>query len=85
MRKYCWIHSMDETYLGDWTRPLTDRIRIMAEQFAELSGTPMIDCNRFKGRKDNFVKSLIQKHDYNDNMPNAVFKSMENCFSFYRS
>jgi hypothetical protein len=76
---------MDETYLADWARPLTDRIRTMAEKMADLSGTPMIDCNRFKGRKDDFIKSLLNKFDFNDNMPIAVFKSMENCFSFYRS
>jgi len=45
----------------------------------------MVDCNRYKGRKDDFVKSVLAKGPWPYGTPLVVFKSMENCRSFYRS
>jgi hypothetical protein len=76
---------MDANFLAHWARPLTDRIKNQAEAMAALSGIPMIDCNRFKDRKDEFIKKRMSEHQFQHGDIIAVFKSMENCFSFYRS
>lgn len=85
MRKFCYENNLDATFLADWARPLTQRIRDQAESLAELSGIPMVDCNKYKGRKDEFIKKRLENRIYEDGDIIAVFKSMENCNSFYRS
>lgn len=85
MRKYCYDMGMDANFLAHWARPLTDRIRSQAEAMANLSGAPMVDCNKFKDRKDDYIKKKLSEHKYKNGDIIAVFKSMENCFSFYRS
>lgn len=85
MRNYCYENKLDANFLAHWARPLTERIREQAQAMADLSGIPMVDCNKFKDRKDDFIKKRMSEHQYNDGEIIAVFKSMENCFSFYRS
>jgi DNA-binding MarR family transcriptional regulator len=85
MRGYCTLNLIDIMFVAEWARPLTDRIREFALGAACESGNEMIDCNKFKGRKDDFVKKLIKDGEYEYGKPIAVFKSMERCFSFYRS
>ena len=85
MRKYCYNNGMDPNFLANWARPLTNRIKEQAEAMALLSGFPMVDCNKFKDRKDEFIKDRMAKHKFIHGDVIAVFKSMENCFSFYRS
>lgn len=85
MRLYCRIHRIDEFFLAAWARPLTDRIRNLAEEAACHSGLDVIDCNQFRDRKDDYVKGLLAAKQWEYGVPIAVFKSMENCRSFYRS
>lgn len=85
MRTYCYKHGIDKMYLADWARPITERIREWAIGAACVSGEDMVDCNRFKGRKDEMVKAAVANGDIECGKPILVFKSMENCFSFYRS
>lgn len=85
MRAYCYKQGIDKMYLADWARPITERIREWADGAACVSGEAMVDCNRFKGRKDELVKAVIAKTNIEIGKPILVFKSMENCFSFYRS
>lgn len=85
MRHYCRSHHIDEFYLAAWARPLTDRIRTLAEEAACHSGKEMVDCNKYRGRKDDYVKEVLASQVWEYGIPIAVFKSMENCRSFYRS
>jgi hypothetical protein len=85
MKSYCYSNRLDENFLADWARPITDRIREWAEGAACLSGEDMVDCNKYKGRKDDLVKKIIKLNAIEYGKPILVFKSMENCFSFYRS
>ena len=85
MRRFCYENHLDVNYLADWARPITDRIRQWAEELAELSGIPMIDCNKYKDRKDDFIKKRMGEIEVRHGDIIAVFKSMENCRSFYRS
>jgi hypothetical protein len=72
-------------FLADWARPITERIREWADGAACISGESIIDCNKFKGRKDELVKAKVANSAIEYGKPILVFKSMENCFSFYRS
>jgi hypothetical protein len=85
MRKYCFDRDIDKTFLAAWARPHTEAIRTWAEEAACASNGPMIDCNRYKGRKDDLVKKSIKDHGFQFGIPILVFKSMENCRAFYRS
>jgi hypothetical protein len=85
MRRFCYDNNLDVEFLADWARPITDRIRQLGEDLSEMSGMPMIDCNRFKDRKDELVKKRLSEIDARHGDIIAVFKSMENCRSFYRS
>ena len=63
MRKYCFDRDIDKEFLAAWARPHTEAIRAWAEEAACASNEPMIDCNRYKGRKDDFVKKAIQESE----------------------
>jgi hypothetical protein len=85
MKAYCRLRGIEHDYLAAWAQPLTDRIRELALEAACHSGIDMVDCNKYKGRKDDYVKEIIQTKGFSHGVPIAVFRSMENCRSFYRS
>jgi hypothetical protein len=85
MRKYCFDRDIDKNYLAAWARPHTDSIKLWAEEAACACEEPMVDCNRYKDRKDDLVKKAIEKYRPQFGQPIVVFKSMENCHAFYRS
>lgn len=85
MRSFCYFNDIDQYYLAGWARPLTERIRELAREAAIMTDMEIIDCNKFKGRKDEFVKSILAKSQWEYDIPICVFKSMETCTTFYRS
>lgn len=85
MKAYCRARGVAHDFLAAWAQPLTDRIREMALEAACHSGLDIVDCNKYKGRKDDYVKNIIKVNGFTYGTPIVVFRSMENCRSFYRS
>jgi hypothetical protein len=85
MRSYCKGRSIGEMHVAEWAKPLTDRLYAMADAYSRMIPGGIVDCNVFRGRKDDYIKSLRNKARRKHQHCIGSFKSMESCRTFYRS
>lgn len=85
MRSYCKARGIGELHVAEWARPLTDRLYAMADAYGRMIPGGIVDCNTFKGRKDEHIKKLRKQAKRRRQRCIGGFKSMESCRTFYRS
>jgi hypothetical protein len=85
MRSFSKAYGIDEMHVAAWARPLTDRIYAMSAAYGATTPQGIIDCNTYKGRKDDMVKSLRRAARRAQRRFICGFRSMEACRTFYRS
>jgi hypothetical protein len=84
MRLFFRIHGIHEDSMTAWAKPITDRLYLHAEELSKSLGLPIVDCNIFKGRKDDYVRQLLRKKRPDTTTVICLFKSMETCRAPYR-
>lgn len=85
MRSYSKAHGIHEMHVAAWARPLTDRIYAMSDAYGKTVPEGIIDCNTYKGRKDDLIKVLRRAARRAHRRFIGGFRSMESCHTFYRS
>ena len=85
MRSFSKSNGIHEMHVAAWARPLTDRIYAMSAAYGDTTPQGIIDCNVYRGRKDDMVKKQRQSARRTQRRFICGFKSMEACRTFYRS